>query len=269
MLATLLIVFRETIEAGLIVGIVLAATRGLPQRGRFVALGVVGGLAGAAVVALFAGAISDAFAGSGQELLNAGILGLAVIMLGWHTAWMARHGREMSAHLRGVGVAVREGARPASALAVVVGAAVLREGAEVVLFLAGIATAGGDGAGAMLAGGLLGVALGVGLTVLTHAGLVRLPARLLFSVIFWLVALLAAGMAAQAVQFLQAAGWFEILTATLWDSSALLSDHSLPGRLLHTLIGYTDQPSGLQAVAYLVTLGGIVVLARVAAPRRA
>ena len=109
MLATLLIVFRETIEAGLIVGIVLAATRGLPERGRFVALGIVGGLAGAAVVALFAGAITDAFAGSGQELLNACILALAVAMLAWHTAWMARHGRELAAHIRGVGTAVAEG----------------------------------------------------------------------------------------------------------------------------------------------------------------
>jgi len=266
MLATLLIVFRETIEAGLIVGIVLAATQGLPGRGRYVALGVAGGLAGAGVVALFAGAISDAFAGSGQELLNAGVLLVAVAMLAWHTAWMARHGREMAAHIRGVGSEVRDGARPPSALGIVVGVAVLREGAEVVLFLAGIAAAGNDGAGAMLAGGMLGVALGVALSMLTHAGLVRVPARQLFRVIFWLVALLAAGMAAQAAQFLQAAGWFEVLTTTAWDSSAVLSDSSLPGRLLHTLVGYTDQPSGLQVVAYLLTLGFIVVLARIAAP---
>ncbi|MCC6717364.1 MAG: iron permease, partial [Acetobacteraceae bacterium] len=106
-----------------------------------------------------------------------------------------------------------------------------------------------------------------GLSLLTHAGLVRLPARLLFGVIFWLVALLAAGMAAQSAHFLQAAGWIDVLSATVWDSSALLSDHSLPGRLLHTLVGYSDQPSGLQVVAYLATLAGIVALARLAAPR--
>lgn len=266
MLATLLIVFRETIEAGLIVGIVLAATQGMPGRGRYVAGGVAGGLLGACAIALFAGAISDAFAGSGQELLNAAVLALAVAMLGWHTAWMAKHGRKLAARMHGVGAAVRDGSRHASALAVVVGVAVLREGAEVVLFLSGIATAGNDGAGAMLAGGLLGVALGAGLSWLTHAGLVRLPARLLFGTIFWLVALLAAGMAAQAAQFLQAAGWIDALSFTLWDSSAIVAEESLAGRLLHTLVGYTDRPSGLQALAYAATLGGIVALARLAAP---
>ncbi len=66
MLGALIIVFREVIEAGLIVGIVMAATRGVSGRGRWVSIGVIAGVVGAAVVALFAGAISDAFQGSGQ-----------------------------------------------------------------------------------------------------------------------------------------------------------------------------------------------------------
>jgi high-affinity iron transporter len=269
MLATLIIVFREVIEAGLIVGIVLAATQGVPGRSRQVALGIAAGLAGAGVVAIFAGAISDAFAGSGQELLNATVLSLAVVMLGWHSIWMARHGREMAAQMRGVGVAVRQGKRPISALSVVVGVAVLREGAEVVLFLYGIAASGDNGAGAMLAGGLAGTALGVGLSVLTHAGLVRLPARALFAVIFWLVALLAAGMASQAAFFLQSGGVIDVLTTPVWNSAALLSEKSLAGRILHTLVGYSDNPSELQLLAYAVTLVGIVGLSRLLAPRPA
>jgi hypothetical protein len=78
-LGALVIVFREVLEAGLIIGIVLAATRGLPGRGRWVALGVLAGLAGAGVVALFAEAISNAFEGAGQELLNASVLGAFVM----------------------------------------------------------------------------------------------------------------------------------------------------------------------------------------------
>jgi high-affinity iron transporter len=66
MLGALIIVFREVIEAGLIVGIVMAATRGVTGRGRWVSFGVIAGIAGAAIVALFAGVISDAFQGSGQ-----------------------------------------------------------------------------------------------------------------------------------------------------------------------------------------------------------
>lgn len=266
MLATLVIVFRETIEAGLIVGVVLAATQGVPGRRLQIGLGVLAGLAGACLVALFAGSISQAFQGGGQELFNAAILMLAVVMLAWHTIWMARHGRSMAAELRGVGEAVRGGRRPLSALSVVVGVAVLREGAEVVLFLYGIAVGGGSGWTEMLTGGLLGVALGVLLSVVTHAGLVRLPARALFATIFWLVTLLAAGMAAQAALFLQTGGVINVLFGTVWDSSAILSDTSLPGRLLHTLIGYNDHPTQLQVLAYLATLVGITGLARWLAP---
>src|SRR5581483_866240 len=135
MFGALVIVFREVIEAGLIIGIVLAATRGVPGRERWILLGIGGGVLGACVVAGFAGAISEAFAGSGQELLNVAVLGTAVVMLMWHNAWMARHGREMAAELTKVGAAVSEGTRPLTALAMVVGLAVLREGSEIVLFL--------------------------------------------------------------------------------------------------------------------------------------
>src|SRR5512139_694340 len=130
MLGALIIVFREVLEAGLIIGIVMAATRGVIGRGRWVAIGVGAGILGAAVVAIFAGAISQAFEGAGQELFNASILGVAVVMLMWHNAWMARHGREMAAEMRQIGTEVSEGAKPLTALAVVVGLAVLREGSE-------------------------------------------------------------------------------------------------------------------------------------------
>jgi high-affinity iron transporter len=266
MLATLIIVFREAIEAGLIVGIVLAATQGVPGRGRQVTLGIAGGLGGAAIVAMFAGAISDAFAGSGQELLNAAILSLAVVMLAWHTVWMARHGRAMATEMRGVSTAVRQGRRPTSALGIVVGIAVLREGSEVVLFLYGIAASGGESAGTMLAGGLAGLTLGVGLSLLTHAGLVRMPARTLFRVIFWLVALLAAGMASQAAFFLQSGGLTDVLSHPVWNTAALLSEKSLTGRVLHTLIGYSDNPTQLQLLAYTTTLATIIALSRLLAP---
>ena len=160
MLAALIIVFREAIEAGLIVGIVMAATRGVPGRGRWIAYGVFAGIAGAGLVAAFAGAISDAFEGTGQELLNAGVLSLAVLMLTWHNVWMARHGREIAQQMRQIGGAVSSGERPLTALAVVVGLAVLREGSEVVLFLYGV-LAGGNSGGSVFIGGLAGLAAGV------------------------------------------------------------------------------------------------------------
>ena len=260
MLATLIIVFREGIEAGLIIGIVLAATRGVPGSRRQVALGVAAGTLGACLAALFAGSIADAFAGSGQEILNAAILSFAVVMLVWHAVWMASHGRQMAADLRRAGGDVAAGRRPVSALGVVVGVAVLREGFEVVLFLSGIAIGGGVGWPMLLLGGVAGLALAAGLTALTYAGLVALPAHKLFKVTGWLVTLLACGLAAQAAGFLQQGGVVDAFGGTLWDSSALLSVASIPGRLLHTLIGYTDRPTGLQGLAYAGTLATVLAL---------
>jgi high-affinity iron transporter len=263
MLGALIIVFREVIEAGLIVGIVMAATRGVIRRGRWVGFGIGVGVLGAALVALFAGAISQAFEGAGQELFNASVLGIAVVMLMWHNAWMARHGREIAEEMRNVGAAVSQGAKPLTALATVVGLAVLREGSEVVLFLYGI-MASGTSSSALLAGGLLGIGAGAAFTGLTYVGLLAIPTRYIFSVTSWLIALLAAGMAAQAVQFLDNAGVVVALDRTVWDTSWLLSQGSIFGRLLHTLIGYTERPTAMQLLVYIATLLAMYLLMRLA-----
>ena len=263
MLGALIIVFREVIEAGLIVGIVMAATRGVAERGRWVTIGVVGGVLGASIVAMFAGAISDAFQGSGQELFNASVLGIAVLMLMWHNAWMARHGREIADEMRRVGTAVSEGAKPLTALAVVVGLAVLREGSEVVLFLYGI-LASGTTVSATLLGGVLGIVAGAVFTALTYFGLLAIPSRYIFSVTSWLIALLAAGMAAQSVHFLNNAGLVQALDKTVWDTSWLLSEGSIFGRMLHALIGYTERPTQMQLLVYILTLVAMYLLMRFA-----
>jgi high-affinity iron transporter len=268
MLATILIVFREVIEAGLIVGIVLAATRGVAKRGVWVSYGVAAGVAGACLVAGFAGQLAALFAGSGQEIFNAGILLLAVGMLTWHNVWMASHGRAMAREMRAVGAEVAAGQRPLIALSVVVGIAVLREGSEIVLFLYGIAASGGTSAVAMLIGGFLGVLAGAGVSALMYFGLLTIPANRLFAATSGLITLLAAGLAAQAVAFIQQAGYAEVLTGTVWDSSWLLDDDSLSGRLFHTLIGYTAQPSGAQLVVYVFTIAVIVALMRLFTARK-
>jgi high-affinity iron transporter len=257
MIGALIIVFREVIEAGLIVGIVLAVTRGVPGRGLWVAGGVAAGVAGAALLAVFAGALSGALAGIGQEIFNASVLALAVVMLAWHNIWMASHGREMANQLRGAGREVAEGRKTLAALAIVVAVAVLREGSEVVLFLYGIAASGKEGFSALLLGGLSGLVLGAALSALMFFGLVVIPPRYLFGVTTALITFLAAGMAAQCVVFLQQAGLLTALSATVWDSSALLPDDSMFGRLLHVLFGYVDQPSGMQVLVYFAVLAAI------------
>jgi high-affinity iron transporter len=262
MLSARHLVVREVIEAGLIVGIVLAATAGVPRRSTFVALGVLGGVIGACLVALFAGELASLFQGSGQELFNASILFLAVAMLTWHNVWMASHGRDMARELKAAGHEVISGKRTLAALSIVVGVAVLREGSEVVLFLYGIVAQGGTSHAALAAGGALGLAAGAAVSALMYFGLLTIPAHRLFTVTSGLITLLAAGMAAQAVLFLQNGGYINALTDTLWNTSWLLPEDGIAGRLLHTLVGYSEAPNGAQLIAYLATIALMIVLMR-------
>ena len=262
MLAALIIVFREVFEAGLIVGIVLTVTRSVPNRNRWIGGGVLAGVLAACLVAAFAGALSQLFAGMGQELFNAAILCIAVVMLTWHNVWMAHHGREMAGELRAVGQAVADGRKSLLALAVVVGVAVLREGSEVALFLYGVAASDGGSAISLALGGLLGLALGVGVCLLTYFGLMRIPPKALFATTTVLITLLAAGMAAQAVAFLERANWLNSLDTVVWDSAWLLPETSIAGRTMHTLIGYTDQPTEMQLLVYIAVLLATFMLMR-------
>lgn len=270
MLSTALIVFREVLEAALVVSIVLAATKGVPRRGRWVGGGLVGGVVGAGLIAAFADVISSWASGMGQEVFNAGVMFVAVVMLAWHSIWMGKHSREMTRQLSAIGKAVAAGSTPLTGLAIVVGVAVLREGSEAVLFLYGIAAGERGQTSQMIVGGLLGIIGGVGLGAAMYAGLLQIPLKRLFSVTNGLIVLLAAGMASQGMGFLLAAGLVPSWGDTVWDTSWLLRETSIVGKMLHTLIGYTARPAGIQVVAYVATLVTIVLLARkVASPQRA
>jgi len=262
MLAAAIIVFREVLEAALIVGIVMAATRGLRTRGFWAAVGIGGGVLGAGLVALFGEAIANAAAGMGQELMNAGILFAAVAMLGWHNVWMNKHGRELASDAARLGREVLSGDRPLYAVAIAIGLAVLREGSELVLFLYSLAASDSAGAVSVVGGSVVGIAAGAAVGLLLYFGLLRIPMRHLFTVTSWLILLLAAGMASQAAGFLVQADLLPELSPMLWDTSSLLADDSLLGRVLHTLVGYVSRPAGIQVVFYVATVAVIAVLMR-------
>jgi high-affinity iron transporter len=266
---TAIIVFRETLEAALVVSIVLAACKGVVGRGAWVSGGIAAGALGAVLVAASAQTIADLASGMGQELFNAIVLLVAVVMLGWHNVWMQRHGRELAQEANAIGRAVATGARPLYAVAVVVGLAVLREGSETVLFLYSVAASEGGGAAAMLLGGGVGLLLGAGTGAALYFGLLRIPTRHLFAVTSAMILLLAAGMASQAAAFLVQADILPPLGSEVWDTSWLLRDDGLAGRVFHALAGYVAQPAGIQVLFYfgaLALIGGAMRLVRRPSP---
>lgn len=266
MLPTLLIVFREMLEAGLILGIALAVTNGIAGARRWIALGALAGAGGSLVVAASAAFIARSFQGAGQELFNAGALGLAAFMLAWHNIWMARHGKELAGQLKSTADDISSGLRDAGVLAVVVGVSVLREGAEVVLFLYGVASTGEMTAAGIATGFAGGILLGGAVSALLYYGLLRIPLRHLFAATGVLITLLAAGMAAQAMTFLQQAGYFGSFLSEVWDSSSWLPQSGVIGNLLHILIGYIDRPTVAELTVWLSVAATITVLARTMKP---
>jgi high-affinity iron transporter len=259
MFGAAVIVFREVLEAAIIIGIVAAATRDVPGHKRWLAAGLLAGLIGSGVVAAFTDTIGSFASGIGQELFNAMVLGIAVLMLAWHNIWMTSHGAELAAHARTVGANIREGRSECSILMIVVGLAVLREGSETVLFLYGIEATEAGGATSMLAGGMSGMLAGIALGYAIYAGLLRVPMRWFFAATSVLVLLLAAGMASQAARFLIQADLLPSLATPLWDTSSALSENSVPGMLLHSLIGYDARPAGMQVIFYLAVLAVITL----------
>lgn len=254
MISSLVIVFREMLEMSLVVGILLAATRGLAGSRRWIGLGICGGLLGAVTVAVFMAELEGSFEGNGEFLFNAAVLLLAAILIAWTVFWMTQHGRELTAHMQHVGQAVKVGQLPYKSLAVVSLAAVMREGSEAVFFLFGASQSVKDEGWALLIGGLLGAVAALVTGMLIYYGLVRVPVRKLLSIVGWLLMLLAAGMASQAAWNLVAIDWLPPLVDTLWNSSAWLPQESFLGELLHVLVGYDEAPSGMQFIVFVLAL---------------
>ncbi|MGE3623784.1 MAG: FTR1 family protein [Bdellovibrionales bacterium] len=261
MLAAALIVFREVLEAALVITVVMAATRGLRHRNRWVGVGIAGGIGCAAIVAALASSIADAFEGRGQEIVNAAILFTAVALIGWHVIWMNSHGRKMAAELRAAAQSVRAGEKHMSLLALIVGLAVMREGAEVVLMLQGLWA--GQERAAMLTGSALGMLAGVAVGGLLYFGLLKLSVAKLFAFTNWLLILIAAGMAAKGANFLVQADLLPPLGDSLWDTSFILSDDSMLGQMASALVGYIARPSGIQVAFYAATVLSVSLLVRI------
>jgi len=204
--------------------------------------------------------MENAFDGDGEFVFNAVILFLASILIAWTVFWMNKHGREMSQRMKEVGGSVQSGDLPYTALAIVALSAVMREGSEAVFFLFGAAQSVQADGWSMLMGGLLGAGSALAIGVVLYLGLARIPVKQLFSVAGWVLMLLAAGMASQATWNLVVIDVLPPLIDPMWNSSSILSSESLLGEVLHVLIGYDDQPTGLQVLVFTLSLTAMIAI---------
>lgn len=249
MLASMLLTFREGLEAALIVGIILGCLNqlGHSTRRRWVwaAVGLASALSlGLALALQAAGAHLE---GQAEMIFEGLAMLLAVIVLSWMIFWMrAQSWRIKSALEADIRIAVRQ--PHSGALFGLTFLAVFREGVETALFLTAASFV--SGSAATLAGGVLGLiaAVIVGWAIYTSA--VRLNLRRFFDVTSVLLLVFAAGLFAHSIHEFQEAGWLPVVIEHLWNLKPVLDDGSTVGSLLRVLVGYNDNPSLLEVIGY-------------------
>lgn len=263
--ATFVVMFRETLEAGLIVGIILTMLSRLHamRYARMVWAGV-----GAAVIAsLAAGWLLSLATGATQgrmaEVLE-GVISLAACgVLTYMVFWMDRQGKQLRPHLE----TEVESAVARQALPAMIGLpflAVFREGAESVLFLKAVALQ--SGGSVSLWGALSGMGLAGAVTAAIFVGGRRIPLKPLFRGTGALLLLVGAGLLAYGIHELQEAGWLPTLVDHVWNINHIINEKEGVGSFLKTLFGYNGNPSLLEVLAYLAYLGVVSWALRRAQP---
>jgi high-affinity iron transporter len=249
MLQISIIVFREILEIALILGILIAATRAISGRTKWILSGLIAGIFGCSAIAFFTNSISESFNGMGQEIFNGFILIAASISISWTVLWMQKHSKTLSKELKALSNSVKEGKKPLYILSIVVFLSVLREGAEIVLFTYS-SYVSGVLASSVFLGLAIGIILGSAVGLALYFGMLKAFGKYFFIITTWMLVFLSAGITAQAIGFWINAEFVPPLINPIWDSSFILSQSSMIGKFLHIFLGYLDRPSGMQIIGY-------------------
>ena len=262
MFGTGLIVFRETLEAALFVGIVAASTRGVIHRTRWLTFGVAAGAFSSVLMASAIGQISSWVDGAGQDIVTICILSIALCMLAWHCIWISPNSHQMVKDAKLIGASTSKGYQSLWALAIVVALSVLREGAETVLFVSGLITGSSESLVAIISSVATGLILGTLAGWLIYEGLGQVKPQRLFAVTNILILMLAGSLASQLAKTATQADWISLFGEKAWDISTLLPNESVIGMVLHGVIGFDASPTQLQVLFYLGATSLIWIAAR-------
>ena len=249
LLSSVIIVLREVLEAALLISLLMAMSRRLGISCRWVWVVLVVGLSGAAIYSFNIGNVSEWFEGVGQEVANA-LMQITVYVLLCVLGVIAvryRLGRPTSISLI-TGLMVSS-----------VTLAIIREGSEIMIYLSGFLQVK-DLLVPVLAGGVIGAGIGLSVGAVFYYALQSLGRRAAIGVGAVLLALVAAGMVAQAVQELIQADWLPSQYPA-WDSSWLVEEQSITGQMLYAMVGYESTPTPLQLYIYV---GSVLLLVGVA-----
>ena len=251
MLNALIIVWRESLEAMLVIGVLLSWIARQPdpgalKRGLWSGVGI--GIALALGLGIATYAAQSQFAGASLEFFQLAMVLIAAGLILQMVLWMHRHGRHMKRELE----SRAEHSVGASGIAAITALAVAREGAETVVFLYGLGLESEGGAlAALLGAAAAGFALAMTTAWLVARGARYLSYRVLFRASEILLLLIANALLANGIDRMISLEWLPPLLDPAWDASALLNDGQGLGRFLADFVGYRARPAGMLLLASL------------------
>ncbi|MCR4287524.1 MAG: FTR1 family protein [Deltaproteobacteria bacterium] len=247
MIPSMVLTFREFLEATLVIVVILSYLKrtGQAQYARNVWYGAGIGVMCSVALALLFGFAFGGLSGATEEIFEGAMMLAAVALLTWMIIWMMAQ-RSIAQELERK-VSRELDKRQAFGIMLLVGVAVLREGVETVIFLYAASFAGGADLTGAVMGGLFAVILGY--LIFTGAKKVRL--KTFFQITSVILILFAAGLTSHALLEFQKAGILSPIIEQLYDVSWIVDKKSTVGGILYSLFGYTGKPSLTEMIGYL------------------
>lgn len=254
MIKLAIVVFRECMEIAFLLGVILAVTKPVKDSRKYIIFGSICGVFLAALFAFFAKTISESMEGLGDEMFNSCIILFTAILISWTVVWMQGYTKKVRKDLSKLSDKITAGVVSRLMLVFVVAAAIFREGAEIILFVYSITSAGNINGNEYVTGIGVGAFGGVIVGTLLYLGLMKYTGKYVFRISSILLTLIAAGLAAEATGIMTSSGIIEVLSDQLWDSSWLVENNSITGKVLNITVGYDSRPNGMQIIVYFATI---------------
>ncbi|MBA3870850.1 MAG: FTR1 family protein [Anaerolineae bacterium] len=261
MIASLLITFREGVEASLIVGILLGFLKktGQTQYAKYVWSGVVAAIVVSIAVAVAILAIGAELEGPAEPLFEGTMLFIAVGLVTAMIFWMRYQSRTLKSSLESEMNAAVQNGHPRALFATAF-FAVVREGIETALFISAIGFTNKNID--TLAGSILGLVIAALVGYLIFASTLRLNLRTFFSITSVLLLVIAAGLFGRAIHEFIEIGLLPALREGVYNVGGILPAESTIGQVLTALFGYNAAPDLLEVIGYV----GFLVVAMVGIP---
>lgn len=266
----LFIVWRESVEALLVVGILHAwlknggadARRGLPYLWYGVGLGILAAIGlGAALLGF-----SEILSGDAQDYFQIAMVLFAAFLIVQMVYWMRKHGRTLKREMES---SLKTNLKTANwwGVTALAALAIAREGSETVIFLYGLGLGEHASMGMMVLAALIGFALAFLTFYLLQLGGKIFSWRRFFQVTEIILLFLAAGLLLTGVERLMSLDIIPTLIDPIWDSSRLLDDTSPFGNLIGALTGYRAQPALMSLLVYITYWVLVLLFLKRATPK--